>query len=64
MLTGVTVDVDGKKLKNSAIMMYPKPTAFAIGPRIGPMCQGPQRSLSLTGSFRSRLWRMRAMGTL
>jgi hypothetical protein len=64
MLSAVTVTVDGKKLKNSAIITYIKPTAFTIGPITGPIFQGPQWSLSLIGSFRSRLCRIRAMGIL
>ncbi len=64
MVSAVTVTVEGQKLKKSAIAMYIKPTAFASGPRIGPICHGPQLSLSLTGSFRSLLCRIRAIGTL
>jgi hypothetical protein len=63
-VTGVTTAVEGQKLKNIVIAVYANPITLTIGPSTGPICQGPHRMLSLTGSLRRRLWRRREMGIM
>lgn len=64
MLTRVGSRAVGKKLKNIVIAVYASPITLTNGPKIGPMCQGPQRRLSFIGSLRSRLWRRSDIGII
>lgn len=62
--TGVTIAVDGKKLKKITIVVYARAKKLTNGPKMGPMCHGPQRRLSLMGSLRRRLSRRSEIGTM